>query len=73
MWAYASARCHDRHLVKAAVRQAVVLARAQAFTCSKQPSTLLWAFRASGVFIHQANELLFQELDRLQAQEGAQG
>jgi hypothetical protein len=70
MWAYATARCRDRSLLRAATRQAIVLARSHAFSSSKQPLSLLWSFRTFGVLVHEANELLFQEVDRLQALEG---
>jgi hypothetical protein len=71
MWAYATASCRDRSLLRAATRQAIVLARSHAFTSSKQPLSLLWSFRAFGVSVHEANELLFQEVDRLKVLEVA--
>jgi hypothetical protein len=65
MWGYASARCLNRHLLHLASQRATALAEMQAFSSSRQPSTLLWAFRSFGMFMHGANTALFAELHRL--------
>jgi hypothetical protein len=67
MWAYASANCLSRHLLHLASQRATVLAEAQAFSSSRQPSTLLWAFRSFGVVTRGTNTALFDELHRLRS------
>lgn len=76
MWAYASAKCVDRHMLHLAAERATALARLQAFSSSNQPTVLLRAFRALGMVsmkaMHSVNAALFAEVDRLNTQEAQQ-
>jgi hypothetical protein len=66
LWAYASAKCRERHMLHLAARHALVLGHVRVFSSSQQPCVLLRAFKgfgmAGGVVMHDVNAALVREV-----------
>ena len=71
MWAYATAACNIRSLVRAAAGRAVVLGHSTAFSSTRQPLALLNSLQALRGLQVEVHDVLMAELKRLKQLEGS--